>query len=212
MYINRIAHNYSKFQLDILDFEVGNNKIIGLIGENGAGKTTLMNVLTGLEKANEEFDVSDYDNNNILYIPSNLEPFDYMTVYEFTEVIRKYSKTQKSNSEILDSLELTAQTNTLVSELSQGMKKKLSLINIFLYDYKLIILDEPFNSVDIKYIYQLKKTISNLKQKSTILISSHILDTLSDICDEFVYLKNGKIQKKFLNNRDVHSLERELFD
>lgn len=212
MYIKRITHKYSSFCLDISDIEIKSNRIIGLIGENGAGKTTFMNVLTEIEQANGVFDVIDYDNSNILYIPSDLEPYDYMTVNEFVEVIRKYSKTQQSNIQILELLELQDKKDTLISELSQGMKKKLSLINIFIYDYKLIILDEPFNSVDVKYIYQLKKLLMVLKEKATILISSHILDTLNDICDEFIYLQDGKVYKKFENSGDIHSLERELFD
>lgn len=212
MYIKRITHKYSSFCLDISDIEIKSNRIIGLIGENGAGKTTFMNVLTEIEQANGVFDVIDYDNSNILYIPSDLEPYDYMTVNEFVEVIRKYSKTQQSNIQILELLELQDKKDTLISELSQGMKKKLSLINIFIYDYKLIILDEPFNSVDVKYIYQLKKLLMALKEKATILISSHILDTLNDICDEFIYLQDGKVYKKFENSGDIHSLERELFD
>lgn len=212
MYIKRITHNYPAFCLDISDIEIQNNKIIGLVGENGAGKTTFMNLLVGLEQCNGIFNVSNYEQNDILYVPSDLEPYDYMTVNEFVEVIRKYSKTNKSNLQVLELLELQAKKNTLISELSQGMKKKLSLINIFINDYHLIILDEPFNSVDVKYIYQLKKIMIGLKNKSTILISSHILDTLNDICDEFIYLKNGKIYKQFENSETMDSLERELFD
>lgn len=212
MYIKKITHNYPSFCLDVSDVEIESNKIIGLIGENGAGKTTFMNLLANIEQSNGEFSVIDYEKIDILYIPSNLEPYEYMTVNEFVEVIRKYSKTNKSNVQILEFLELQNKKNTLISGLSQGMKKKLSLINIFIHDYQLIILDEPFNSVDVKYIYQLKKMMVELKSKSTILISSHILDTLNDICDEFVYLKDGKVYKKFENAGNIDSLERELFD
>ncbi|WP_373193659.1 ATP-binding cassette domain-containing protein [Enterococcus sp. RIT-PI-f] len=212
MYIKKITHNYPSFCLDVSDIEIESNKIIGLIGENGAGKTTFMNLLANIEQSNGEFRVIDYEKIDILYIPSNLEPYEYLTVNEFVEVIRKYSKTNKSNVQILEFLELQNKKNTLISGLSQGMKKKLSLINIFIHDYQLIILDEPFNSVDVKYIYQLKKMMVGLKSKSTILISSHILDTLNDICDEFIYLKDGKVYKKFENAGNIDSLERELFD
>ena len=135
-----------------------------------------------------------------------------MSVIEFVDIIRKYSKSKKSNSEILQDLELEDKKDTMVNSLSQGMKKKLTLINVFLYDYSLVILDEPFNSVDVKYIYQLKKMLIELKKRTTILISSHILDTLNDICDNFVYLKNGEVIKTFSNNHDITVLERELFD
>lgn len=212
MYIKNIIHNYPEFRLNIKDINLENNRIIGLIGENGAGKTTLMNILSGLQNANELFNCEESDSDNILYVPSNIEPFDYMSVIEFVDIIRKYSKSKKSNSEILQDLELEDKKDTMVNSLSQGMKKKLTLINIFLYDYSLVILDEPFNSVDVKYIYQLKKMLIELKKRTTILISSHILDTLNDICDNFVYLKNGEVIKTFSNNHDITVLERELFD
>ncbi|TBX29812.1 ABC transporter ATP-binding protein [Enterococcus durans] len=212
MYIKNIIHNYPEFRLNIKDINLENNRIIGLIGENGAGKTTLMNILSGLQNANELFNCEESDSDNILYVPSNIEPFDYMSVMEFVDIIRKYSKSKKSNSEILQDLELEDKKDTMVNSLSQGMKKKLTLINVFLYDYSLIILDEPFNSVDVKYIYQLKKMLIELKKRTTILISSHILDTLNDICDNFVYLKNGEVIKTFSNNHDITVLERELFD
>ncbi|MCH5431020.1 MULTISPECIES: ATP-binding cassette domain-containing protein [Lactococcus] len=212
MYIKNIIHNYPEFRLNIKDINLENNRIIGLIGENGAGKTTLMNILSGLQNANELFNCEESDSDNILYVPSNIEPFDYMSVMEFVDIIRKYSKSKKSNSEILQDLELEDKKDTMVNSLSQGMKKKLTLINVFLYDYSLVILDEPFNSVDVKYIYQLKKMLIELKKRTTILISSHILDTLNDICDNFVYLKNGEVIKTFSNNHDITVLERELFD
>ena len=102
--------------------------------------------------------------------------------------------------------------DTLISELSEGMKKKLTLINILTGDYSLIIMDEPFNSIDLKYSYEIKKLILQLKENSTILISSHILDSLIDICDEFVLLKNGKVKKVFANSKDKKQLEDEIFE
>lgn len=210
--INKIVHEYPNFKLNISTLNIKGNNIIGLIGENGAGKTTFMDLLSGHKKANVSFEVSDLDSNSILYIPSDLEPFDYMTVIEFIDIIRKYSKVSKTNLDILKELNLEEKRNVLISELSQGMRKKLSLINVFLHDYKLIVLDEPFNSVDIKYIYQLKKLLSELKKKSIIIVSSHILDTLSDLCDEFIYLEDGKVKKRFKNSGEVDLLERELFE
>ena len=70
MIIRRINHKYKNFELDIENLEIENNKIIGLIGENGAGKTTLMDILSKMIKANASFDVQDYNENDILYIPS----------------------------------------------------------------------------------------------------------------------------------------------
>ncbi|NKZ29237.1 ABC transporter ATP-binding protein [Facklamia miroungae] len=191
---------------------LNSNTIIGLIGENGAGKTTLMNILSGMNTANQNLQIDDHNLENILYIPSDVEPYEFMTVMEFITIVIKYSDSSISPQIIIDKLELNEKENTLISELSQGMKKKLTLINLFLNNYSLIILDEPFKSVDIKFIYQMKKIILGLKEDSIILISSHILDTLEDICDEFIYLEKGKIKKMFKNDQNHKSLESELFD
>ena len=193
MIIRKINHKYKNFELDIENLEIGNNKIIGLIGENGAGKTTLMDILSRMIKANTSFDVQDYNENDILYIPSQVSPYYFLTVSEFCKIVSEYSNSNKSSGEIINTLGLTEKKDTLISDLSEGMKKKLTLINILTGDYSLIIMDEPFNSIDLKYSYEIKKLILQLKENSTILISSHILDSLIDICDEFVLLKNGKV-------------------
>lgn len=212
MFIRKINHKYKNFELDIENLEIENNKIIGLIGENGAGKTTLMDILSKMIKANAGFDVQDYNENDILYIPSQVSPYYFLTVSEFCKIVKEYSNSDKSSEEIINTLGLTDKKDTLISDLSEGMKKKLTLINILTGDYSLIIMDEPFNSIDLKYSYEIKKLILQLKERSTILISSHILDSLIDICDEFVLLKNGKVKKVFANSKDKKQLEDEIFE
>ncbi|RLU60038.1 ATP-binding cassette domain-containing protein [Streptococcus iniae] len=210
--INKIVHKYSNFELDISQMEIADNQIVGLIGSNGAGKTTLMNVLSRFLVASDAFDVSGLNEDKILYISSDLVPFDYMSVEEFVNIILKYSKSEKKCSTILDELQLQEKRNTQISDLSQGMTKKLSMVNIFINDYDLIILDEPFNSIDVNYIFQLKRLLLKLKKTTTIIISSHILDTLNDICDEYIYLKDGKVAKHMKNTGKIDELERELID
>ncbi|HEK4517240.1 ATP-binding cassette domain-containing protein [Streptococcus iniae] len=212
MKINKIVHKYSNFELDISQMEIADNQIVGLIGSNGAGKTTLMNVLSRFLVASDAFDVSGLNEDKILYISSDLVPFDYMSVEEFVNIILKYSKSEKKCSTILDELQLQEKRNTQISDLSQGMTKKLSMVNIFINDYDLIILDEPFNSIDVNYIFQLKRLLLKLKKTTTIIISSHILDTLNDICDEYIYLKDGKVAKHMKNTGKIDELERELID
>lgn len=212
MIIRRINHKYKNFELDIENLEIENNKIIGLIGENGAGKTTLMDILSKMIKANASFDVQDYNENDILYIPSQESPYYFLTVSEFCKIVNEYSSSSKTSENLIVELGLEDKKDTLISELSEGMKKKLTLINILTGDYSLIIMDEPFNSIDLKYSYEIKKLILQLKENSTILISSHILDSLIDICDEFVLLKNGKVKKVFANSKDKKQLEDEIFE
>lgn len=212
MFINKISHKYPTFSIYVENLMLENNSIIGLLGENGAGKSTLMNIISGYLKTNDYFNIEDWDNISILFIPSELAAYEYLTVEEFVTLVIKYSKSDVSVSAILDNIEMQNKSNTLIENLSLGMKKKLTLIPIFLREYELIILDEPFNSIDLEYIYTLKKFLLSLKSKSTILVSSHILDTLSDICDKFILIKDGKIKKELLNNKDILNLESEIFD
>jgi len=212
MKIINMKHEYNNFTLVIEDVMLTPNTIIGLVGANGAGKSTFMTLLSGFLKANWHFEMSDdYDVNDILFIPSTLRLYDYLSVEEFVrECVSKATRTVDVET-ILDKLALTDKRNTSIGSLSQGMQKKLTLVNIFTQTYKLLLLDEPFNSIDMQYIYQLKETLRIVRADATILISSHILDTLNNLCDEFIYIKDGYVVKQFNNNnRDI--LEREIFE
>lgn len=212
MYIKQIAHAYSNFRLQITDLKLPEGEIIGLLGENGAGKTTLMNMLSGYYEANQTFDVEDFDVDNILYIPSDLEPYPFLTVSEFVTLIINHTGGIKTAKQLISELNLKGKEDTRIEELSQGMRKKLSLISLFIRDIGLLILDEPFNSIDVTYITQLKSILRTFKGKTTILISSHILDTLNDLCDSFILLKNGEVAKTFANTGSIRELEEQLYD
>jgi len=211
MEIKEIKHEYPNFSLDVANIKIEKNKIIGLVGENGSGKTTLMNILSGFLKANKSFNVIDYDIEKTLFVPSNVGVYDYLTVKEFCELVLNSSQNNINLHTLLHNLKLADKKNTLIEDLSQGMKKKISLINIFTENYDFLILDEPFNSIDMSYVYDLKRELKEFSKQTTILISSHILDTLNDLCDEFVYLKEGTIVKQF-ENTEKDILEREIFE
>jgi len=212
VHIVNISHEYKNFLLAVEDVELKPGKIIGLVGANGAGKSTLMSLLSGFLTSNVSFDVSeDYNPSETLFIPSEVALYEYLTVGEFVGLLVQQGTKEVTVEDVLEKLALTNKRNTLIADLSQGMKKKLTLINVFTQKYQFLILDEPFNSIDMQYIYQLKKELQMLSNEATILISSHILDTLSNLCDAFIYLKAGAVVKQFDNN-DQTVLERELFE
>lgn len=212
MEINKIVHEYGNFTLNIENISIDDNKVFGLIGENGAGKTTLMDILSQMVIANNTFDVEDYHEDDILYIPSDMTPYNFLKVDEFCDIVISYSNSSRTTDEVVKELGLEDKKDVLISKLSQGMKKKLTLINLLLEDYSLVVLDEPFNSVDLQYSYEIKDIIMKLKETSTVLISSHIVDSLIDICDEFIFLKDGSVHKVFENTGNKKELEAELFD
>jgi len=171
-----------------------------------------MDLLSQIIKANNTFDVEDYNLENILYVPSDLAPYGYLTVREFCQLVLNFSNSNKAIDPLIKELKLQEKTDVYISKLSQGMKKKLSLINLFINEYSLVILDEPFNSIDLKYTFQLKEIINEIRNNSTLLISSHIVDSLIDICDEFIYLEDGRVKKTFYNNGDKKRVEDEIFE
>ena len=214
MNIRKIKHEYKKgFSLEVENLEIPSNKIIGLVGENGAGKTTLMSILSGFMKANKVYEVeTEKKDFTIGFIPSEIKIYDFLTVEEFVKLFVDFSSTEMSVDEIISLLEMEEKRKTSIDELSQGMQKKLTLIPIMCKKYDLIILDEPFNSIDVKYIYKLKQLLQNIKQRATILISSHILDTLVDLCDEFVVLETKKIKDTFTNTKTIKDMEERIFE
>jgi len=212
MQIAKIKHGYTHFTLAVEDVMLTPNKIIGLVGANGAGKSTLMTLLAGYMKANWAFELSDdYNIDDILFIPSTLTLYDYLSVEELVKVAVGKATKEVTTEFVLAKLGLERKRATRIGDLSQGMQKKLTLINMFTQKYTLLILDEPFNSIDLQYIYQLKEELKVISQSATVLVSSHILDTLSNLCDEFIYLKDGYVLKQFVNS-DQAILERELFE
>ncbi len=212
MFIKRIEHEYENFKLSISDIQIRNNSINGLVGKNGAGKTTLMEILSGFKQANGVCKVEETDENDILFIPSDISVYEYLTVKEFLEFVVKYSDTAMDADFLLSKLALEHKAHTLIEELSQGMKKKLTLVPLFTKKYSTIILDEPFNSIDLEYIYTLKKYLTELKKNSVIMISSHILDTLADICDSVILIENGCVKKHIKDSISIKKLEREIFE
>ncbi len=164
MELIKLIHSYGDFTLNVDNIKFEKGKIIGLIGENGAGKTTLMNAISGNLTINGEIKINGIKENDILYIPSTLTAYPFLTVSEFLDLVIKYTDTEKTKDIILDLLELKGKEKSLITNLSQGMNKKISLTPIFIRKYNLLILDEPFNSIDIKYIFELKKYIKNLSK------------------------------------------------
>ena len=197
----------------IQELHLPENSIVGLVGVNGSGKTTLMSVLSGYLKANRSYNVSmKQGHDRVLFIPSDMELYDFLTVRELLRLVKKYSYSEVEEEALLELLELTDKANCSIDELSLGMKKKLTLLPLFIKPYDIVILDEPFNSIDLGYIYKLKQILKQQKNHSTILLSSHILETLVDLCDSFVLISDGRIKKIFENNGNIRQVEGEIFD
>ncbi len=211
MELSYLRHQYDSFDLCVEHMTFPRGNVIGLIGENGAGKTTLMSCISGELKASDGMKLEGFNSGDILYIPSDLEAYGFLTVEEFLNLITTYNETAFIATDLLERLDLTDKSKALIGDLSQGMRKKISLAPIFVRNDKLLLLDEPFNSIDIHYIFELKKQVRMLSERACVLISSHILDTLADLCDEFYILNRGSVTKHIQDRRNIQELELEIF-
>lgn len=192
-----------------VDLEFSKGTISGIVGKNGAGKTTLFKCISNLETYEGEIN-SDFDKlkNHIGYLPTMPYLMPYIKGKEYLQLLCNARKIETPNFEeknIFD-LPLESYANTY----STGMKKKLALTGVLLQKNDVFILDEPFNGVDIQSNFIITKIINKLKETNkTIIISSHILESLKSICDQVHLLENGIISKS-LSSENFSALEIEM--
>lgn len=192
-----------------LTFEHG--KAYGIAGENGSGKTTLFKCITGIEKhsgivTSDLHPLKDYTG----YLQT--EPF-YFSKITGREYIQLLCNARNKNKGDLDSKNIfDLPLDQYAITYSTGMKKKLALTATLLQENQYFILDEPFNGVDIQSNIIILDILKQLKKLGkTLIISSHIFSTLSDICDEIHLLKNGELIRKVLKEH-FPDLEQEMKD
>ena len=193
--IDNLQVNYGNNNvLNNLSLEISSNTIHGLVGLNGSGKTTLLNTIYGLKNKVQgiiRYDGEAIRRNNIAYLETINYFYPRITGKEYLHIF----KTQNVNFDIdkwntLFELPL----NKLIDDYSTGMKKKLALMGIICLDREVLILDEPFNGIDLETVQKIKTLLLKLKIKKTIIITSHILESLMPICDSISYLNDGKVE------------------
>ena len=201
--------NYGKFRaLNGLSMEVGKGELFGFIGPNGAGKTTTIKIMTGLLKADSGHvyldgrdALKDVDNlkQKIGYVPDffgvydNLKAIEYMEFYASTYgLVGK--EVRKRCYELMELVGLEGRDDVYVDELSRGMQQRLCLARAMIHKPDLLILDEPASGLDPRSRFEMKTILKELCRKgSTILISSHILSELAEMCSSIGIIKKGEL-------------------
>jgi len=192
-----------------LNFEIGDNEIVGLLGPNGAGKTTTMRILTGfLPFEKGEIEIFDKNINNqkhaleikkqIGYLPENNPLYSEMLVYEYLRIICELKKISNKKQEIKKVVEKAGITSVYyrpISELSKGFKQRVGLAASILGNPKILILDEPTEGLDPNQRVDIKNLIKNLGKDKTVIISSHVLSEVENTCDRIIIINEGKIVK-----------------
>lgn len=188
--------------IDDLSFCCQKGEVVGLIGSNGAGKSTTIKTLVRYLKPSSGHilidgkDAFSYDQSYpVSYLPDTPVFFDELSVLEHLQFMKAvYPNNIVSIETMLTQLELGAHQNKIPFALSKGTKQKLMIAISLLKDYELLIADEPFTGLDPTQIAQLKRVFLQQKEcGKTVILSSHLLDVVENICDRFVMIQCGKV-------------------
>ncbi len=191
--------------VDHLSFEAQAGEIVGLLGPNGAGKTTTMRMLTGFMPPSEGsakiagFDVFEDSmeiRKRVGYLPERVPIYPDMTVQgyvTFWAQLRGIRNSRKQVDRILEQVNLADRRNTLVRNLSKGMRQRLGLAQALVHDPQVVILDEPTIGIDPQQVIEVRESVRQLGEKHTVLFSTHILSEAEQVCDRVVIIDKGRV-------------------
>lgn len=193
--------------VDNISFEVKDGEIVGFLGPNGAGKSTTMNMITGfIEPTDGQIIINGFDiskkpkkaKKQIGYMPEGTPLYYELTVKEFVHYMAelklvKRSERKQEVEKIMEETGLKDVENKLIRNLSRGYKQRVSLAGALVGNPDVIILDEPTVGLDPKQITEIRNLIKELGKKHTVILSSHILSEVSQICERVVIINHGKI-------------------
>lgn len=191
-----------------LDLSIEDGEVFGFVGPNGAGKTTTMKIMAGLIRPDGgSITISGFDalkdsqklKRIIGYMPDFFGVYDNLKVMEYMEFYASIygitgSEAEKLCKKLMELVDLNDKSEFFVDELSRGMKQRLCLARCLVHDPQLLILDEPASGLDPRARIEIQEIIKRLKeQKKTIIISSHVLQELSELCTSVGVIDKGKM-------------------
>ena len=204
--VENLGKNFgSKKAVDGITFQIRPGVITGLLGPNGAGKTTTMRLITGFLDPTEgsiSFNGQPVSENpaafrlKLGYLPETAAVYPDMLVSEYLEFMARARGIKNPAANIdrmLELCELRPWFDTPVGILSKGLKQRVMLAGTLIHDPEIIILDEPTSGLDPNQISQIRDLIKNLGKERTLVLSTHILQEVEDVCDEVIIINQGKI-------------------
>lgn len=206
--VKNVSKKYGKFYaVRDINFSIKDGEIVGFLGRNGAGKTTTMNMITGfIEPTEGTIIVNGYDvdkkpkkvKESIGYMPEGTPLYSDLTVKEFVRymaelklVPRKERKTAVEKA--INETGLEKVQNKLTKNLSRGYKQRVSLAGAIVGDPKILILDEPTVGLDPAQVIEIRELIKSFRKNHTVILSSHILSEISQICEKVIIIDKGEI-------------------
>ncbi|MDO4614240.1 MAG: ABC transporter ATP-binding protein [Lachnospiraceae bacterium] len=190
-----------------LSFRVEDGQIYGFLGPNGAGKSTTMNIIAGYigptagEIYVNGFSVTEEPEKakaTIGYLPEIPPVYPEMTVREyllFAAELKKVPKKEKKEQvlQVMEELSLTDVSDRLIRNLSKGFRQRVGIAQAIIGNPQTLILDEPTVGLDPKQITEIRALIRELGKRHTVILSSHILSEVSEICDQVIVIAKGKL-------------------
>ncbi|MEH7248409.1 ABC transporter ATP-binding protein [Neobacillus niacini] len=211
-----------KMILESINIEINKHEICALVGRNGAGKSTFINSLLGLLPVKQgsisingvQVTKKNHDwKKAIAYLPEKFQLYPMLTGFEnitfFAEAVAKNVDQERVKS-ILKSVSLWDDRDVQVKKYSKGMLQRLGLAITLYQDSSILILDEPTSGIDPMGRKEILEVLKSLHDK-TILLSSHHLDEIKQVCTHVAYLNNGKMEKytveEFLQTHNLGGIE-----
>lgn len=193
--IQHISKSFgSQKVLNDVSLEIPAGQIVGLLGPNGAGKSTLMKILIGLWSADSgKISVPE----RIGYLPENNPLYEEMYVTEYLQFMDKMTndKCQMTNVDaLIDKVGLTPERHKHIRELSKGYRQRVGLAQALLGDPELLILDEPTTGLDPNQLVEIRSLIRSLGKDRTVILSTHIMQEVREMCDRVVILDHGTVK------------------
>lgn len=192
--------------LDNLSFTGKSGEIIGLIGPNGAGKSTAMNIITGyLAPTSGEVEINGFNiqtnpieaRKSTGFLPETPPLYTKMTVYEYLNFAAELKGIKKDRNKcvksVIERLSLEEVQNKLTGTLSKGYRQRTGMAQAIINNPRLLILDEPSSGLDPRQITEMNSLILSLKSDSLIILSSHQLKEVYNLCDKILLINKGKL-------------------
>lgn len=206
--VENVTKKYgSHIAVDNISFEIEEGEIVGFLGPNGAGKTTTMSIITGYIEPNRgHVEINGYNvskkakkaKKEIGYMPETTPLYNELTPKEFISYMAELKRVPKKERKaevdrVIKAVNIEEVKNKLIRNLSRGYRQRVSIAGALVGNPKVLILDEPTVGLDPKQVTQIRELIKSLGKDHTVILSSHILSEVSQICQKVIIINKGKL-------------------
>ncbi|NPV57341.1 MAG: ABC transporter ATP-binding protein [Anaerolineae bacterium] len=204
--VEKLSKDYgNRRAISDLDFTIEKGEVVGFLGPNGAGKTTTMRILTGyLPPTTGKVEIGGFDildqslevRKLVGYLPETIPLYNDMTVFDYLYYmasLRNIKDREIRIEEITERLGLADRLDGYVGKLSKGMRQRVGLAQAIIHRPEVLILDEPTIGLDPAQIIEVRNLIKEIGNEHTVLLSTHILPEVEQVCDRVLIINNGRI-------------------